>query len=65
MTVDVKGATLESPIGGTGQFYFEGLEPGSHVATIEYQGGTCTWTMTVPADGPVVRQLGLVTCLGQ
>jgi outer membrane usher protein len=63
MTLRVKDATFESPIGGSGQFYFEGLDAGTHVATVEYEGGTCTWTMAVPSDGPVVRQLGLVTCL--
>jgi outer membrane usher protein len=65
LVVTIAGATLESPIGGSGQFYFEGIEPGAHPATVEYADTTCTLTLVVPDDSSPVTRLGSVRCLAQ
>ena len=64
LDVRVGGAAFESPVGRLGEFYLEGLAAGSHPATVEYEGGSCAFTLVVPDRPAAVIQLGLVQCLG-
>jgi outer membrane usher protein len=57
MVVDGK---LRSPLGGKGEFWFEGLPAGRHAAQAEFAGGACTFELEVPAGGNV--DLGTVPC---
>ena len=54
-----------SPVGGTGDFYFENLPPGSHRATIVDSDGECTFTLKVPDANEPLIDLGTVRCLPQ
>jgi outer membrane usher protein len=63
LQVQLDGRTIESPIGHGGQFYLEGLSPGSYHATVEHETVTCRFTLRVPeAEAPIVK-LGTVQCL--
>jgi outer membrane usher protein len=63
LTVESGGRTIESPIGHGGQFYLEGLAPGSYQATAEHNTLTCRFTLRVPeSDAPVVK-LGTMQCI--
>jgi outer membrane usher protein len=59
ITVEVGG----KEIGSAGEFYLEGLVPGSHPATVDYKDGACAFTLVVPGEAATVVQLGLVRCL--
>ena len=61
LTVD---ASLKSPLGGDGQFWFGDLRVGKHVAEVEFREGTCRFDLVVPEDaGPSVN-LGTLSCAG-
>jgi outer membrane usher protein len=55
--------SFESPLGARGEFYLEGLPPGSYPATLESSSGACAFTLVVPPASAAVTQLGLVQCL--
>ncbi len=59
MTAD--GATVESPLGGRGEFYLENL-PASGDATITYEGGVCRFKMTAPVSAERFVPLGKLIC---
>jgi outer membrane usher protein len=62
MTITAGGRTYESPIGLGGEFYFENLPVGRHVAVIEYNGTTCEVTLAVPESKEPAIGLGAVRC---
>jgi outer membrane usher protein len=62
LSVGSGAARVASPIGASGQFYFENLAPGSHAATVESREGTCTFTLRVVAAETDDANLGTVTC---
>ena len=51
-----------SPLGGTGDFYFENLTPGIYQALIEYDAGSCTFAVTIPDSSGEVIELGQLVC---
>ena len=60
----VEGArTIESPLGGGGEFYLENASPGSHAAVIAHGGNTCRFTLIVPESGSPFVKLGVVRCV--
>jgi outer membrane usher protein len=62
LTVASDGHPIESPIGRGGQFYLEGLTPGTYQATVEHEALTCRFALrVVESDAPVVK-LGTVQC---
>ena len=61
MTVD---ASLRSPLGAEGQFWFGDLTVGKHAARVEFRDGTCRFEMEVPAGAGTVVNLGTVSCVG-
>lgn len=62
LTVVSGSERLASPLGATGQFYFENLPDGTHVATVESKEGTCTFTLKVPVADGAEANLGVVRC---
>ena len=64
LTVVVAGQSITSPIGPTGEFYFEMLPPGQHQAKLEYLGATGTCLVVVPVSTAIVVKLGSITCKG-
>ena len=60
-TVD---ASLRSPLGAEGQFWFGDLTVGKHAARVEFRDGTCRFEMEVPAGAGTVVNLGTVSCAG-
>jgi outer membrane usher protein len=62
LTLTVDGQTVESPLGGAGEFYFENIAPGRHAAVVTYAQSTCTFTIEIPVvDGQLVG-LGTLRC---
>lgn len=62
LRVDVDGERLASPIGASGQFYFENLPAGRHSAVVESQDGTCTFSLEVPVADGASANLGVIRC---
>ena len=57
------GETLRtSPIGGDGEFWVEGVPPGSHRARILWHGVACTFPLSVPERAPPVLDAGELGC---
>lgn len=54
--------TAQSPLGGDGAFYVEGLSLGSYPATVTYKEGTCTFTIELPDSPRALAQLGTLVC---
>jgi len=61
LTVD---ATLRSPLGADGQFWFGDLAVGKHPARVEFRDGICRFELEVPANAGAVVNLGTVSCVG-
>jgi len=61
LTVD---ATLRSPLGADGQFWFGDLAVGKHPARVEFRDGVCRFELEVPANAGAVVNLGTVSCVG-
>ena len=53
---------LKSPLGADGQFWFEDLSAGSHLAEVEFREGTCRFDLVVPKDPGTSLNLGTVSC---
>lgn len=51
-----------SPLGGNGEFWFEGLAGGRHQAQVEFSSGTCRFELTVPDGGAPSVNLGTLSC---
>src|SRR2546422_1897551 len=53
---------LKSPLGADGQFWFEDLGVGTHLAEVEFREGTCRFELVVPKDPGTSLNLGTVSC---
>jgi outer membrane usher protein len=62
LQIQSPGKSLESPVGGDGRFYLEGVPAGKHVARVEFKGGACNFDLVVPAEGGSTLDVGTVTC---
>ena len=62
LSVSGNGATVDSPLGARGEFYLENL-PVSGDATIQYEGGACTFKISAPVSKERFVQLGKLTCV--
>jgi hypothetical protein len=63
LTVAAPGGPLRSDLGDNGEFYFENLSPGTHLATVLYSGGgTCSFDIIVPSSDELQTDLGRLTC---
>ena len=57
----VDGA-LRSPLGGKGEFWFEGLSVGRHRAQAEFADGACSFDLEVPPGADAKVDLGTLSC---
>jgi len=62
MRVTVNGRTIESPLGRNGNFYYENLPPGQHVAVVDDGDITCSIVLDVPSVGDPVVNVGTQQC---
>jgi outer membrane usher protein len=62
LTVTAQDIMRESPIGKHGEFYLENISPGTHPATIEVEGSTCRFSLTVPDSPEPILKLGELHC---
>jgi outer membrane usher protein len=53
---------LNSPVGSTGDFYFENLAPGRYPARVQDGKGACDFVLDVPAATDPLVQLGTIRC---
>ena len=51
-----------SPLGGTGEFYFENLPPGRLDAIVQDGEGACTFTLEVPEADEALVDVGEIRC---
>jgi outer membrane usher protein len=62
LTATVAGEPVISPLGATGEFYFENVAAGRYPAVVTHAQGRCTLTIDVPVvEGPLV-ELGTLRC---
>jgi outer membrane usher protein len=62
LTVTAQDIMRESPIGRHGEFYLENIPAGTHPATIEVEGSTCRFSLTVPDSPEPILKLGELHC---
>jgi outer membrane usher protein len=62
LLLDAGAAAQRSDIGEGGEFYFDKLAAGPHRAQIEFNGGQCTFDLTVPNNVQSFIKLGTVIC---
>jgi outer membrane usher protein len=56
------GESASSPLGARGEFYFENLPQGTHEAAVKYDGGSCSFILTVPHSDQPTLDLGTLRC---
>jgi outer membrane usher protein len=62
LTVVVAAGRLESPLGNSGEFYFENLPAGRHQASVTHDGRSCAFMLDVPRSNETALNLGTITC---
>jgi len=62
LTVTMAGQQVASPVGASGQFYFENLPAGRHAAGVESRDGACRFTLEIPVVDAAVVDLGVIRC---
>ncbi len=60
--IQLKDRIVEGLVGKNGEFYFENLPPGTHPATILYNGKECIFDIIVPKTEGIWVNLGKVIC---
>lgn len=63
MTVEMQDRSIVSPIGKQGEFYLENLPAGTYGAAVEYEGGVCQFSITVPQSKESLIKLGQLRCV--
>lgn len=63
LTVGTGDTALASPIGQTGEFYFENLAAGSYDAVVEFEAIVCRFSLIVPQSSAPLISLGTVRCV--
>jgi outer membrane usher protein len=62
LTITAQGKSAESPLGNSGEFYFENPRPGGYQAMIEFGDASCQFSLDVPQSSEEVIQLGTLPC---
>jgi len=63
ITVTVSGREVDSPVGGSGAFYFDDLPAGAHSAVVrDANGRECAFTITVPTSDAGLVNVGTLRC---
>jgi len=62
LTVTAHDKKFESPIGGDGTFFLDSPPPGHLPATIDFDQGTCSFTIDVQDSDQSFIKLGTLSC---
>ena len=62
LAISVHGKSAESPLGHSGEFYFENLQPGGYRAQIEFGDDSCDFSLEVPQSADEAIELGTLRC---
>jgi outer membrane usher protein len=65
LLVKTTAGTVESPVGGRGEFYLENLGAGPHEAVVQYKDISCRFVLTMPASSAAAVDLGTLRCAAQ
>jgi outer membrane usher protein len=60
--IKARNRVFESPVGRKGEFYFENLPPGQHIAALEYQDRQCDFRIDVPKLDQDEIKVGKLVC---
>ncbi|MBD2326394.1 fimbria/pilus outer membrane usher protein [Alkalinema sp. FACHB-956] len=63
VTVGGQARSVVSPLGKQGEFYLENLAAGTYGAEVEYEGGVCRFSITVPQSKESFIKLGQLRCV--
>jgi outer membrane usher protein len=64
LTLSAGDQAYSSPIGESGEFYFENVPAGEYTAVAVFKGGRCRFALTIPSSTAPVIRLGIVKCDG-
>lgn len=56
------GKRVTSPVGGDGEFYFEGVRPADYEAEVAWRDGRCVFRLVVPQGLGAFGEVGTVVC---
>jgi outer membrane usher protein len=62
LTLTAAGEVVNSPLGASGEFYFENLPEGKHEANVTFEGGSCSFILTIPRSEEPALDLGALKC---
>ena len=62
LQLSAAGKHLASPISAEGRFWLEGVPVGTHMAAVEFRGGSCTVTIEVPQGAGALYDAGRLRC---
>ena len=58
----IDGQETPFPTARRGEFYIEYVPPGTYGGSVEHEGGTCRFTLTIPESGEMMIDLGELFC---
>jgi outer membrane usher protein len=62
LAVEAGAARLESPVSAEGEFYFENIPSGRHVATLTFRDTICRFPLEVPVSNQPTIDVGRLSC---
>jgi outer membrane usher protein len=60
--IHLRDRVFEGMVGRNGEFYFENVHPGKHIATVLYNGKECVFDIIIPDSKEMMIDLGEVVC---
>jgi outer membrane usher protein len=64
ITITRLSGDVVSPLGAAGEFYFENLSTGTYRALVEYEKGSCSFSLVIPDSNETTINVGRVVCTG-
>jgi outer membrane usher protein FimD/PapC len=52
-----------SPLDEAGNFYLENVPPGSYAAEVQYETGSCTFSLAVSSGSTALVNVGTIRCI--
>jgi outer membrane usher protein len=63
LVVSVDKRETISPLDEAGNFYLENVPPGSYAAEVQYEAGTCAFSLAVPVGSTALVNVGTIRCI--